>query len=53
MFVIPGGLLPAVFLLFVCSSCLSCFNVARYTAILYWTYRAELTNDRSFRVNQK
>ena len=23
------------------------------TAILYWTYRAELTNDPSFRVNQK
>ena len=24
-----------------------------FTAILYWTYRAELTNDPSFRVNQK
>ena len=23
------------------------------TAILYWTYRAELTKDPSFRVNQK
>ena len=26
---------------------------ARNTAILYWTNRAELTNDPSFRVNQK
>ena len=23
------------------------------TAIFHWTYRAELTNDSSFRVNQK
>ena len=30
MFVIPGGLLPAVFILLVCYSCfISCFNVAR------------------------
>ena len=32
------------------------FLIARgrnFTAILYWTYRAELTNDPSFRVNQK
>ena len=27
--------------------------LARDTAILYWTYRAELTNYPSFRVNQK
>ena len=25
----------------------------KFTAILYWTYRAELTNDPNFRVNQK
>ena len=30
-----------------------CGTKSRPTAILYWTYRAELTNDPSFRVNQK
>ena len=30
------------------------FSLHRHsTAILYWTYRAELTNDPGFRVNQK
>ena len=29
------------------------FMEAKSTAILYWTYRAELMNDPSFRVNQK
>ena len=30
-----------------------CQWIAEFTAILYWTYPAELTNDPSFRVNQK
>ena len=28
-------------------------DLLEHTAILYWTYRAELTNDPIFRVNQK